>query len=176
MMTDVFVDTGYAIALASHRDQYHERASAWATELGGDAAQLVTTGAILLEIGNALSKRRYRVAAVRLLDALSQDPNVRIVPISDDLYRRALDLFRDRLDKDWSLTDCVSFVVMRELGLTRALSSDEHFMQAGFRALLREAPTAELVMFGCCLHHAAPQPMAPCVAEAAVAEHHGGRS
>lgn len=142
-MTDVFVDTGYAIALASPRDQYHERASALATEMVTDSVGLITTGAILLEIGNALSNRRYRTAAVRLLDAFAQDSNVRIIPISDELYRRALDLFRDRLDKDWSLTDCASFVVMRELGLMSALSSDEHFVQAGFRALLREPPASE---------------------------------
>ncbi len=92
---------------------------------------------MLLEIGNALSKKRYRQAAVELLDALEQDLQVEIVLLSEELYERALELFRNRPDKDWGLIDCVSFVVMKECGLTEALTTDEHFEQAGFRSLLR---------------------------------------
>ena len=59
-----------------------------------------------------------------------------MVPIDDDVYRRALDLFASRSDKEWSLTDCISFVVMRDGAVTQALSTDAHFAQAGFEALL----------------------------------------
>ncbi len=58
------------------------------------------------------------------------------VPLTDELYQQAFDLFRDRPDKEWGLIDCASFVVMQR-GLTEALTPDEHFEQAGFRALLR---------------------------------------
>jgi len=92
---------------------------------------------VLLEIGNALSKQRYRQAAGELLDALERDPQVEIVLITNELYREAMTLFCSRLDKDWGLIDCVSFIVMKERGLTDALTTDEHFEQAGFRALLR---------------------------------------
>ena len=93
---------------------------------------------VLFEIGNALSKKRYRKAAVRLLTALENDPTVEIAGISDDLYRRGLSLFQTRLDKEWGLVDCVSFSLMAELDLSEALTADNHFEQAGFRALLRE--------------------------------------
>jgi predicted nucleic acid-binding protein len=65
------------------------------------------------------------------LSALEADPNVEIVPLSEPLYARALQLYRERPDKDWGLTDCVSFIVMQDRGITEALTPDEHFQQAG---------------------------------------------
>jgi predicted nucleic acid-binding protein len=85
-----------------------------------------------------LSKQRYRHAAVQLLDSLEADPTVETVSLSNELYARALQLYRERPDKEWGLTDCVSFLVMRDRGLTEALTTYEHFQQAGFRALLCE--------------------------------------
>jgi len=75
---------------------------------------------------------------VQLLDALEADPTVDIVPLLEPLYARGMQLYRARPDKEWGLTDCVSFLVMQDRGLTEALTTDEHFQQAGFRALLRE--------------------------------------
>lgn len=135
---EVFVDTSYAIALASPKDQYHARAEALADQLEQSRARLVITRAVLLEIGSALARQRFRRAAVELLDSLENDPSVEIVPLSEPLYARALQLYRDRLDKEWSLTDCVSFIVMQDRGLTEALTTDDHYRQAGFRALLLE--------------------------------------
>ena len=83
-----------------------------------------------------MSKVRHRAAAVKLLTALEKDPKVEIVPASDDLYKRALDIYRDRSDKKWGLIDCMSFVVMSDQGLSEALTADNHFRQAGFHALL----------------------------------------
>ncbi len=137
MTSKVFLDTAYAIALSIASDGYHERAEELAEQLEAAATRLITTRAVLLEIGSALSKKRYRKAAVELLDALEQDPQVEIVSLSEELYGQALALFRNRPDKEWSLVDCVSFVVMQERGLTEALTTDEHFEQAGFRPLLR---------------------------------------
>ncbi|MFQ5709694.1 MAG: type II toxin-antitoxin system VapC family toxin [bacterium] len=135
-MTEVFLDAAYAIALSSPSDQYHERAKVLAEQLEADGTQLITTLAVLLEIGNALAKQRYRAAAIELLDSLQEDPDIEIIPISEDLFNRAFLLYCERQDKEWGLTDCISFVVMKDRGLLKALTTDEHFKQAGFQALL----------------------------------------
>jgi predicted nucleic acid-binding protein len=137
-MIEVFLDSAYAIALAALNDQYHERAITLADKLEADAVRLITTRAVVLEIGNALSSARHRQAAISMLTGMEQDQNVEIIPLSEELYERAFQLYRNRPDKGWGLTDCVSFVVMQERGLTEALTSDAHFEQAGFRALLRQ--------------------------------------
>ena len=136
-MTEVFLDTAYAIALSAATDEYHERAVILAEQLEKEAARLLTTRAIMLEIGNALAKARYRHAAVELLDSLERDLTVEIIPVSEQLYGRAFQLYRERLDKEWGITDCISFVVMQDRGMIAALTADEHFQQAGFKALLR---------------------------------------
>lgn len=138
MRTDVFLDASYAIALSAPSDQLHVRAVSMAQQLEAERTRMLTTQAVLLEIGNALSKRRYRAAAVSLLSSLEIDPSIEIIPVSSELYAEAFDLYRGRLDKEWGLIDCVSFVVMKSRGITEALTADEHFEQAGFRALLRE--------------------------------------
>lgn len=138
MTSEVFLDTGYAIALSVESDEHHELAVELAEQLETEQTRLVTTRAILLEIGNALSKERYRKAAVELLDSLEQDPSVEIIPLSEELFAQALELFRNRPDKEWGLVDCVSFIVMQEHGMTEALTPDKHYEQAGFRALLRD--------------------------------------
>ena len=127
------MDTAYAIALASSNDRFH----ALAEELEVSGARIVTSRAVLLEIGNALSKQRYRYAAIVLLESLESDPAVDIVPLSEALYARAIKLFRGRRDKEWGLTDCIAIVVMRARDLSDVLKTDEHFFQAGFRPLLR---------------------------------------
>ena len=137
-MNKFFLDASYAIALSAVTDQYHKKAEILARQIETDAIQMITTRAVILEIGNALAKLRYRAAAIELLDSLEEDPNVKIIALSEELYNRAMELYRQRPDKEWGLTDCVSFVVMQDYGTTEALTTDEHFKQAGFRALLIE--------------------------------------
>ena len=136
-MAEVFLDSSFAIALSSSTDLHHERALSLADRLKGESTRLVTTRAVLIEIGNALARQRHRGAAIRLLVALDVDSAVEIVPLSEPLYADALRLFTAREDKEWGLTDAISFVVMQERGITEALTADVHFQQAGFRALLR---------------------------------------
>jgi len=90
----------------------------------------------MLEIGNALARQRYRAALPNLLRWIEEDPNVTIVPLSDDLYARGVALLGERTDKEWGLTDCISFVVMQDRGILDAATADDHFRQAGFRPLL----------------------------------------
>ena len=135
---EVFLDTSYAVALSAPTDRHHSRALQLSVELEAVQARLITTRAVLLEIGNALSRQRFRAAAICLLEELEDDGDVEILPLGDDLYDQAFELYCARTDKDWGMVDCVSFVVMTERNLTKALTADEHFQQAGFRALLRE--------------------------------------
>lgn len=138
MENSVFLDTSFSIAAAISQDINHARALELTRWLEDSNLQIVTTQAIILEVGNALSKQRFRNAAVGIIEHLENDPNSTIIPISQELFDKAKNLFRDRADKEWGLVDCVSFVVMSERGISAALSADEHFVQAGFRALLRE--------------------------------------
>ena len=141
MNVNKFLDTSYAIGLLSIKDRHHSRALVWANRLEADQTRLITTRAVLLEIGNALGKQRFRAAAVRLLTSIECDPTITVVSLTDGLFTAAFDLYRQWPDKDWGLIDCVSFVVMTDRGLTEALTADEHFEQAGFVALLRQDPT-----------------------------------
>lgn len=137
---ELFVDASFVIALVNAHDQLHAAALNAAGRVRIDCLRLVTTQAVLLEIGNALAKLRYRNDAVRLLSSLQSDPTVEIVTLSNALFDRAFTLFRERKDKEWGLIDCLSFVVMTERGIREALSADEHFEQAGFIASLRQEP------------------------------------
>ena len=130
-----FADAVYFIALLSTRDRWHARAIAINRQLPG---LLVTTEWVLTEVGDAFSQPGARQQFIRLLDLLRQQPDVEIVPSTSDLFRRGTDFFSARPDKEWSLTDCISFVVMNERGITDTLTSDHHFEQAGFRVLLKD--------------------------------------
>jgi predicted nucleic acid-binding protein len=95
------------------------------------------TEAVLLEIGDALA-REQRAFAAAFIEQCYRTPNLRVVSVATPLLQRALAIFQARPDKTWGLTDCLSFVVMQDHELTDALTTDGHFTQVGFRALLRE--------------------------------------
>jgi uncharacterized protein len=132
-MSAVFADTSFYLAVLNPRDLAHSTA----LEVGKQRRPVLLTDFILLELGNALSGASGRELFSRLVSHLRARDNVRIIPASRDLLDRGLELFSRRADKEWSLTDCTSFVVMKEEGLTEALTTDHHFEQAGFEALLR---------------------------------------
>jgi uncharacterized protein len=132
----VFLDTSFAIALTFVTDHYHKQAKDLTEKLKKMNVSLITTRAIIIEILNALSKERYRKASISLINSLETDPNVIIVPITEDLYHKAFQLYKMRADKEWGLTDCISFIVMEDYGVTESLTADRHFQQAGFKALL----------------------------------------
>ncbi len=138
---EVFLDTAYVIALANPTDEHHRLAATLAASVKFENVRLVTTRAVLLEIGSSLARLRFRAAAVRLLNILESSPTILIIPVDEDLARRGLELFCRRADKEWSWTDCISFLAMEERRLRQSLTTDEHFEQAGFVALLRNSPT-----------------------------------
>jgi predicted nucleic acid-binding protein len=98
---------------------------------------------VLLETANTLARPNWRAQAIGLIDHLQQRLDVRIVPLQELLWQRGYALYRKRLDKGWSLTDCISFLVMQEAGINDALTADEHFRQAGFHAVLLDDPEKE---------------------------------
>ena len=138
LMLKYFLDTSYAIALSSQTDQHHSRALRLSKRLQADESLLITTRAVLLEIGNAMAKQRYRNAAIKILEAIDKDPYIEIISLSDSLYEEAFQLYREREDKDGGMTDCISFITMKHNDLNLALTADEHFRQAGYRALYRK--------------------------------------
>ncbi|MBV9243083.1 MAG: type II toxin-antitoxin system VapC family toxin [Acidobacteria bacterium] len=135
-MPPKFIDTSYVYALINPSDQWHMKAVDWQTRLSAKDAPLLTTEFVLAEIADGLSSPRFRVAATKIIHTLKENPGVEIVPATSALFSAGLELFGSRSDKDWGLTDCTSFEAMTARGLTAALTTDDHFRQAGFRALL----------------------------------------
>lgn len=137
MATDaLFVDTAYVYALISPRDQWHGKAVEWRKKINSEKRLLLTTEFVLAEIADGLASVNYRQAALTAIRILQENPFVEIVPASAALFAQALALYEQRQDKSWGLTDCTSFVVMTENNINDALTTDEHFRQAGFNALL----------------------------------------
>lgn len=136
----VFLDTAYVYALINTRDQWHASAALWQSQIADEGRTLLTTELILFEIADGLAAINFRQQAIQAIDSLRASSLVEIVPASTELLNKALDLYRHRSDKGWGLTDCSSFVVMRDRGLLDALATDDHFRQAGFRALMLEEP------------------------------------
>jgi predicted nucleic acid-binding protein len=136
-MTKVFADTAFWIALLAPHDTLHERARSASTSLEG--VLLVTSEMVLAELLNDFGARgnRLRKAAIDLVEQMGMDPQIQIVPQTSALFRDAFRLFSSRSDKSWSQTDCASFCIMQDFGITDALTHDRHFEQAGFRARLR---------------------------------------
>lgn len=137
MNAPIFIDTGYILALLNTADEHHNRARAASQIL---QPPFITTEAVLTEIGNALSRQRWRTVALATITDLRTDPDIRVWPVDTGLFDRALRLYGQRLDKEWGLTDCISFVFMQEQGLTQVVTTDHHFSQAGFISVLANLP------------------------------------
>ncbi len=129
-----FFDTFALVAWANPRDNAHAPVGQWLSNYPG---RFLTTEWILLEFADALASRKQRATAIAMIDSFRLDPQFEIVPYDTSVYRAGYDLFSARPDKDWSLTDCISFAVMDRRGLSDALSGDHHFEQAGFRAIFK---------------------------------------
>jgi predicted nucleic acid-binding protein len=132
-MKSVFVDTSFIIALYNKDDECHRNAIAILPKIKG--CPLVLTQAIILEIGNAFSSNKRKSAGVKIIKWIESSGEFQIIPYDKDLHKKAFQLYASRIDKDWSLTDCISFVVMKDYGIEHALATDRHFAQAGFKCV-----------------------------------------
>lgn len=133
-MKTAFADTFYFLALLDTREERHLQAA----KLSSDSQlRLVTTEWVLAEFGDAYCHVQDRADFVSLYRSLVNHPRVKIIPADTGLFQRGVDLFEQRTDKEWSLTDCLSFLAMQDEGIAEALTGDHHFEQAGFKALLK---------------------------------------
>lgn len=140
MEDSIFWDARAFIALSDKRYRYHADARAVFAMLEQQNHFMVTTEAVLTEVGNALSKAQFRPYArqqLRYVRRMVEGNLGDVYPVSHELWERAWDLYDRRPDKDWGHTDCISFVVMQDLGLTTAFTADHHFEQAGFVRLVK---------------------------------------
>jgi predicted nucleic acid-binding protein len=133
-MSVVFADAFYFVARLNRRDQHHERVLQFSRDF---RARLLTSDWILMEVADALAESECRGRVREFILHLRRTAACEIVSASRELLDRALDLYHQHADKEWTLTDCVSFVIMRERNVTDALTGDKHFEQAGFIALLK---------------------------------------
>ena len=133
-MTPVFADTFYFLALLDSREDRHLQATEFSR---ASQLHILTTEWVLAEFGDAYCHPNDRADFVALYRSLLNHPRVRIIPADTRLFQRGVAFFEQRRDKEWSLTDCLSFLVMRDEGIAQALTGDKHFEQADFTALLK---------------------------------------
>ena len=134
-MRSVFADTHYFLALLNVNDHWHQKAVAFTQNFAG---QLVTTAWVLVELGDAMAATpEGRAQFIATHTDLTVDRDCSIAPCDDKLLDAGIRFYAARSDKKWSLTDCISFIVMQREGITEALTGDHHFEQAGFVALLK---------------------------------------
>jgi uncharacterized protein len=128
-MTTVFADSYYFLALVNVKDASHQKAVRFSQSNNNP---ILTTSWVLTELADGLSAVKHRPIFTKLFSDLRTDPDTTIIPPSDAFFYQGIDLYFARPDKDWSLTDCISFVVMKQYGVKEALTADRHFEQAGF--------------------------------------------
>jgi predicted nucleic acid-binding protein len=136
---EVFVDTSYCLALFNPRDSLRDRALNAEENLPG-IVRMVTSDLIEIEVLNALSRERQEIKneAIILFKSMREDPSHLVIPLTRDLLESAERMYLKSADKQWSITDCSSFIIMHERGIQNALTHDHHFEQAGFHAMLRQ--------------------------------------
>ncbi len=135
-MKITLINTEFAVSLVNESDENHEKALKLSLEY--ERQPVLITDCVLLEIGNSLSRNHKKEGSFIIEKSLTTD-ETEIVRLDETLFNKAFELYRDYTDKTWGLVDCVSFVVMRERGITDVLTSDQHFVQAGFNALMLDS-------------------------------------
>lgn len=129
MPARLFVDTSFVIALINEKDQYHNQAEALSYQF--ENSTLITTAAVLLEVGNALAKD-FRREALTVIKVLRKSKRVEVAEVDEALFEKGLAVFEKYTDKTWGLVDCISFVTMWEAELREVLTFDADFERAGF--------------------------------------------
>lgn len=133
---EAFADTSALYAAVDARDTHHPDAAALMREMARSSRTIVTSDYVIAETVNLAIARRGRVVAERLLELFERSAGIRIEWIEANRFATTKAYFRKHAAHGYSFTDCSSFVVMRELGISDALTTDRHFVAAGFRSLL----------------------------------------
>ena len=132
-MKRLFADSFFFFAYLNAADAAHEPAEQY---FAGFDGSLVTTEWVLTELADGMAGIGDRETFSEFHEALRSDPAVTVLPSSPELFAEGLALYSSRKDKEWTLTDCISFIVMKRERLGEALTGDHHFKQAGFTTLL----------------------------------------
>ena len=136
----VFWDASAFIALGNSRDTLHESAINVSQQLAQEQARILTTSAVLTEVANGLSRVAWRPMAERLIQSIEESVEMgiaEIVHVEPEFWQRGWQLYKERPDKEWGLTDCISFIIMEERKINEVFTADHHFEQAGFVRLLQ---------------------------------------
>lgn len=133
----VYVDTAALIALSNKTDGFHQLASQVNQQLIAEQYTFLTTNAVILELANAFSRVRYKPLVISLIEAIQYSAKWHYLTIDETLMAQGLSLFKQRLNKDWSLVDCLGIHLARQFQITEIFTTDHHFEQAGFRILLK---------------------------------------
>jgi predicted nucleic acid-binding protein len=139
-MLPVFADTGFWIALFHKKDNLHLQAIELYRQIQQQKRRIITSEMVLTEVLNFFSKFSppLRTEIANTIKAMIEYPNISVIPQDSQHFQTALNLYLQRADKAWSLTDCNSFLIMESLGLKEVLAHDHHFSQAGFIPLLKD--------------------------------------
>lgn len=135
-MKSVFLDTGYLLALELSNDQNHRAALKHWRSVAKSLPLLVSTSYVFDEVVTFFNSRGHHAKAVEVGNRLLSSPSVQLVQVDEDLFREGWQYLQKHKDKEYSLTDCISFIVMRNFGIDTAFAFDKHFVQAG----LKKAP------------------------------------
>lgn len=133
----VFADTSYWVAIMNPRDQWHKSAKQ-ARDLLGKGVFIITTDEVMIEFLTALSAsgEYLRSTAVKIVREIYQKTNIKVLPQTRETFLKGLELYEKRLDKKYSLTDCISMNTLKQENITDILSNDNHFSQEGFNILI----------------------------------------
>lgn len=143
MSNECFVDAVCWIALLNQDDEFHESADKEYKGLLKKGFRLITSTAVLNEVANALCKPLFRQSVIEFYHKLKQSALVEIIFVDNELWSAGWILYEQRPDKAWSLTDCISIIIMQNRKLTDVLTNDKHFTQAGFKTLLKKSKTRQ---------------------------------
>ncbi|MBN2534475.1 MAG: type II toxin-antitoxin system VapC family toxin [Spirochaetales bacterium] len=131
----IFLDASFVIALLNKKDKHHHQANKLINFLF-KAREVWTTELVLSEIGNALSRGNKKGGVTHFIENCFITENIKIVYTDKSLFKKALDIYNKYKDKDWGITDCVAFILMKEKEITTAFTADNYFIQAGFKIVL----------------------------------------
>jgi uncharacterized protein len=136
MKGEIFVDTAFFVALVNPRDFSRHKALRLARALEEKRPPLVTTDAVLIEVGNFFARTPLRGGAISLISQIRADQGWFVQRIDTEIIARGEARYQRFLDKNWSMTDCISMEVMQSRRISEIATTGKGFAQAGFSLLL----------------------------------------
>ena len=130
----VFVDTGAWFAIADKSDQFHHHAKSHLKKIVENGDGITTSNLVIHETAMLLARRLSKHAAIQFLDLVAKDENVVVLQSDAAIEQDAYEVFRKYDEHDFSIVDCVSFVLMKNFEIKRTFTFDKHFKTMRFSA------------------------------------------